>query len=207
NGLSAGITYRLQTQPSLAGSANVTNALGSLPTTVTQDPILPSNLQAGFSYEFIPDTVMMAFTYEWTQNSMLADISNVKGFGAFTGLGSDVVNGGVKARDDHEFHIGAEYTFHLAQHRKIRAGAGVCFDTAASRSDFPSAFLSPATFYKGYGLGGQYDTGSNVVGLAVNYGNNSKTSTTVDPTLAGSVFAGKYKLEEWLAVLDYQYRF
>ena len=206
NGLSAGLTYRLQVKPDLSGDASVSyysttasqfTTAQSVPSTMS--PRIPAQLQAGVSYDWIPDTFMTAFTYEYTYSSSLNQISiNVTGFGPQTTPLND--------HDSHSFHGGAEYTFHLASQNKIVANYGMAFDTGATNSAFPNPLLPPAAVYVGYAGGARYEFDRSILGAALNYGYYSRYSTP-DSSLTGAEFNGKYGLEVWLAVLDYQYKF
>jgi long-subunit fatty acid transport protein len=200
NNLSAGITYRLETQPDLSGSSDVTTGLGpQTGLSAKSSPTLPAQFQAGIAYDFIPDQWMAAFTYEFTQNSNItSDTTEI------TGLGTATIP--LKYRDGHGFHLGSEYSFHLQEKNKLKTSLGLAVDLASSVSTFPNPLLAPGATYIGYAGGVQYEMQSQTVGVAVNYGNYSKRSTP-DTSLAPYYFAGKYGLEVWFFVADYQYKF
>lgn len=207
-GLSLGLTYRVEVTPTLTGRANVATLGGRVADmSATQDVTIPAQLQAGLAYDFIPDTWMAAFTYEFTENSRISDSMTIESYASTFGLASDVVSTPINKRDGHSLHFGTEYTFHVDSQSKVRTGVGMTVASADTRKAFPNPLLAPGNLFRGYGVGGQYEIGKHTAGLSVNYQNNSITSETVDPTLTGRAFPGKYGLEVWFVVADYQLRF
>ena len=99
-------------------------------------------------------------------------------------------------KNGHTFHGGTEYTFHLEGDRKVRAGLGVAFDKAVTRTTNPNPVTAPPQNYLGVSGGLQYDLPQHVFGIAGNWGKYSKTVTALDPTLIPfTTFTGLYGIE------------
>lgn len=224
NGFSAGITYRTGISVELEGDTTGTyngtlssNNLVSETFPTEQNVDIPSQLQVGTQYEWIPKRFMTIFTYEWTNNSVLdydapimyPTTEPLKTY-IFTPSGARTL---LNYKDGHAFHIGGEYTFHLPKGEKFRTGLGYVFDMAATSRGAPNPVLAPSNAYHGYALGGQYDWGSQVIGLALNYGeyHTNISQAELDPTMNNAqvkkALPGKYGLSVFFATLDYQYRF
>jgi len=114
-------------------------------------------------------------------------------------------------KNGHAIHLGSEYTFALAQSRKLRVGAGLAYDIAVGRDKNPNPVLAPSANYLGLCLGGQYESGSNVFGLAASYGQygDHTDAAELNPEIVakGIAFAGKYELKVFTMALDYKVRF
>lgn len=215
-GLSFGVTYRPQLDLELSGKTNVLYA-GNTPNgenaRTTQKISIPAQLQIGASYEWIKDRLLSVFTYEYTENSVLKeDAPVINATEDIPALGSvltaDNTKGPLNYKDGHTIHVGSEYTFQLANQRKLRTGAGVVWDKTVTSKTTPNPALAPSADYYGAALGGQYDIGKHIFGMALNYGQYSHVSTDIEtPALDLKVFKGKYALRVFFAVLDYQFKF
>lgn len=224
-GFSAGLTYRPGIGLDLEGDSDVTAVL---PTTVSGIPAgtytgvlpteqtinLPAQLQAGLQYEWLPKRFMTIFTFEWTQNSSLdADAPIMTAPNAILGglFSASNTRTRLDYKDGMAFHFGGEYTFHLAHGDKIRSQLGYVYDRASARRGAPNPVLAPSNAYNGYAIGSQYDWGSQVIGLALNYGqyHTNISASEIDTSLSAKNVAlpGKYELKVFFASLDYQYRF
>lgn len=206
NGLSMGLTYRTENPLKLDGNTKVYSALAPTGTDspTTQEITIPQQIQFGISYEWIPDTFMTVFDYDYTINSVLKEDAPI-----VTGLPATSTATPLNYRDGHTFHLGAEYTFHLKAKAKLRAGLGLAIDTAVSRDSDPNPVLSPADTYVGYAAGAQYDSGNHTVGLGAAFGTKSaQTDTTeINPALATKAFPGKYSGKDVTIGIDYQFRY
>ncbi|MBN8554298.1 MAG: outer membrane protein transport protein [Deltaproteobacteria bacterium] len=206
-GLSFGVTYRPQLDLELSGNTNILSAAS--PTGVdartTQKISIPAQLQVGASYEWIKDRFLSVVTYEYTENSVIKEDAPVIDTNIFT---AEQTKGPLNYKDGHTIHVGSEYTFQLANQRKLRTGAGVVWDKTVTSKTTPNPALAPSADYYGAALGGQYDIGKHIFGMALNYGQYSHVSTDIEtPALDLKVFKGKYALRVFFAVLDYQFKF
>lgn len=204
NGLTVGLTYRFENPLTLSGTTKITNGLAptGVDASTEQDVTLPAQLQFGIAYEWIPDTFMTAFNYDFTMNSTFVNDAPV-----ITGLPAAATSTPLKWKDGHTFHFGAEYTFHPGAKNKIRTGAGIVYDRAVTRAANPNPVLTPANAYIGYSIGGQYEwADAHKLGLALNYGQYDKSTSAAElnPALANKVFAGKYGLTVYVVSVDYQ---
>lgn len=203
---SVGLTWRFKQSITLDGTTTTTIDIGSaaVPSEAQtkQKLKVPSQLQIGVSYDAIPETLLFAFAYEWTGNDVIktSEIINKSD-------GSTVASVPLSWRNGHAFHLGSEYTFHLQNDRRIRTQAGFALDQAVTRASKPNPVIAPASDYLALNLGGQYEWGHHIAGAAINYGQYSSTTTNVDPLLTGLAYAGKYKLQSIMAVIDYQWNF
>jgi len=206
NGLSAGLTYRTENPLTLEGNTKLYTALAATGTDfdTKQNLTIPQQIQFGLSYEWVPDTFMTAFTYDYTISSVLKDDAPV-----LAGIPAAATNTPLNYRDGHTFHMGAEYTFHLGGKSKLRTGVGIAIDTAVSRDSHPSPILSPADTYVGYAAGAQYDTGKHVIGLGASSGTKSANTSAAElnPAMATKAFAGKYEAVDLTFGVDYQFRY
>jgi long-subunit fatty acid transport protein len=213
-GLTIGATYRLPNSITLDGNGNLRfedpNGAAFLGLQqqadyrTEQDITIPGQLQLGFVYEWIPERFLTAFTYEYTQNSVLdADEPRV-GF-----IAPALTKTPLNWKDGHTYHGGMEYTFHLARADKLRTGVGIVFDRAITRNSEPNPVLAPSNHYIGYTMGAQYDWDRHVLGAAFAFGSYSDTTTTAElnSDLTGKVFAGKYGLNTLTFGVDYQFRY
>lgn len=211
-GLSFALTWRFKMKITLEGETKVNEAV-SLPT--RQRVAIPAQLQAGVAYEVIPERLKMALAYEFTGNSVIRNSdSTVDGLGALTGSGTDVVAAPTSWKDGHTLHFGGDIGFKIDQDEKVNLMAGIAYDKAVTRKGKPTPGTAPAGDYVGYALGGQYRWGAHTFGTALNYGQYSHSTATIDadvhPLTGGvpvSIFPGKYGLKALLTVLDYQYTF
>lgn len=201
------LTYRFRMSTTLDGSTrrifDTQQGVTPVEKVSTQTTVrIPAKLQAGLSYEFLPDRLIGAFTYEFTGNSVVKQSAVTS-----NPADSNLPGAPLSWRDGHTFHLGAEYVFNLAKNRHIRTQLGLAYDRAVTRPDKPNPVIAPPEAYIGYALGAQYELEHHIAGLAVNYGQYSKTVSNIDPNLAGAAFAGKYGLKSLMVVADYQYRF
>lgn len=205
-GLSAALTYRAEQDITLKGDTSLLLETGGTPTEVNYksslDITIPSQLQVGVAYQWIPGKLMSALSYEFTQNSKIRSLDIVDPTGVVA-----TASYPVNYRDGHTFHIGTEYRFDLAGDKEIATQIGLGIDRAVTRRSNPSPVLAPSDVYLGYAAAAQYHVGGHVAGLALNYGAYDSNSTAVDPALAGQAFEGKYALKSFFIVADYQYHF
>ncbi len=202
-GFSFGLTYRYETQIDLKGTTNVSDGSTITPYRTTQEIIIPYQIQAGIAYEWIPDTFLSAFSYEFTNNSVIKnDAPNLESFPLSTVTP-------LNYRDGHTIHFGSEYVFRPFNNARLRTQIGFAYDRAVTNSAYPNPVLPPPNDYYGYAIGTQYESGVHSYGLALNYGEYSKQVNSIDPTLAAqnAVFTGKYGLKVFMASLDYQIKF
>ncbi len=218
--LKAGLTFRFENPIELNGTTKLTSPLLSAtetPISTTQDVTLPAQIQAGFTYEWLPDTFLTTFTYEYTMSSSLQydapvlDQSNATVVAAGGLLGPAATKTPLEYRNSSTYHFGGEYTFRLGAQRKLRTGLGMAIDQSTTRNKNPNPVLPPSAHYIGYAGGVTYEWAKQSLGLALNYGEyESRTSTTELNTAlstARSAFAGKYSLAVFVAQLDYKMSF
>jgi long-subunit fatty acid transport protein len=207
-GFNAGLTLRLETELQLTGKTSIEddglNLLGgaarldNIPTSLVLP--IPAQIQAGLSYEWIRDRFLTALTWEYTFNSAVKRLTRFNR--ANSGVIADVET---NWRNSNTLHLGAEYTFALADSRKLRTGAGLAWDQATTRRNLPNPVGPPANHYFGGSLGAQYLWGKHIVGIAGNYGSYSKRANSVPA--GNAVFTGKYQLTAYQVVADYQINF
>ncbi len=206
HGLSAALTYRTETKVSLSGKTTVTT-LSTAPGMngrfhSEQDVHLPAQLQAGLAYDWVPNKIMTAFTYEYTQNSALESDKMTISHPVITEAEVPI-----HYRNGHTFHLGNEYVFHLPEDRKLRTGVGLAFDKTFTRSEFANPVLPPANWYLGGAVGAQYEVEKVTYGVSFNYGRYDKRVKAIDSQIATSAFTGKYGLDVFLISADYQVHF
>jgi long-subunit fatty acid transport protein len=208
HGFNAGLTFRLKNEINFKGDTTIEDdglgLLGGLPKvenipTSLKLPI-PAQFQAGISYEWIPETFLTAFTWEFTWNSVVNRLTRLN-----RDTGAVIADVETSWKNANTIHLGAEYSFALAHARKIRTSAGFAWDQVTTRAHLPNPVGPPANHYYGGSLGVQYLWGQHIVGLAGNYGAYSRRSTAVPA--GNAVFPGKYKLTAYQVVADYQISF
>jgi long-subunit fatty acid transport protein len=201
-GFSAALTYRTEGKVKLTGDTTVTTFLGADRVHAEQELNLPSQIQFGLSYDWLPKKLMTAFTYEYTINNVLETDTMTTAHPLVP-----VVSVPIYYRNGHSFHLGSEYVFNLSGDQNLRTGVGGVLAKTFTQSRYANAILPPASSYLGGALGAQYEVEHQTFGWSFNYGRYEKRVAAVDPTLAGQSFAGKYALDVYLISVDYQYHF
>ncbi len=206
-GFNFGLTYRPRLSTSLKGKTDLEEddlgllgvpEVNDIPTSVSLK--IPAQLQASASYELIPNRFLMAFTWEYTWNSVVERLTLIN-----RTTGTTLLESETDWKDSNTFHLGGEYSFRLKSQRTLRMSAGLAFDQATTRSTLPNPVGPSANHYIGYTAGAQLLQGDHTIGLAANYGSYSKRSTTVPA--GNSVFAGVYKTTAFMMIADYQLSF
>lgn len=206
NGLSVAATYRMRTKLNLSGETKVTTLDPTLNGTfhASQEVSIPAQMQLGVAYDWIPNRLMSAFTYEYTLNDVVKTDTMTTDYPA---AALQTVSVPVYYKNGHTFHLGTEYVFDMPEQRKLRTGLGLAFDKTFTRSNFPSPVLAPSNWYLGGAVSAQYEVDRGIWGLSFNYGRYDKRTSNIDSNLGYSTFAGKYGLEVFLISADYQFKF
>jgi len=210
-GLSGAIAYRIPVKLKMKGSTTVTTGLGPAKFDTTQSITMPGQFEASLAYEWVPDTFLTHFAYQYTFNSVLKkDEATLKGSQAVLGAGfaGDRVSRRLGYKDGQTFHMGAEYTFHPSNKDRVRVGAGTGIDLAFTTENLSSPVLQPANVGVIYGLGTSWARGNHEFGLGATYYDNSKKVSTLDASINQSQsYAGKYTGQTVTGVIDYQMKF
>lgn len=217
HGFSAALTWRFKMSTTLDGETKRQTGLTVLSAGLTEEATstqlkvqIPAQLQAGLSYEFLPDRALVAFAYEFTQNDIIKDINikNKETGATYSYLPLHYENG-------HTFHLGGEYVLRFSEERRLRTQLGAVMDRRVTNPNYPAPAIPPANHYFGYAAGAQYEWAKHILGFAVNYGQyssqakNVKSNDEIPGLPAGSnvVFDGKYGLKVLYVVADYQFHF
>lgn len=201
HGFSLGVSYRLQQKLTLSGTTKVAGT----PIETKQFVTIPMRLEVGSSYRFWNERLTAAVSYAFTQNSKITfDDTQI------TGFPPESTRQPLQYRDGHSFYAGMDYRHPLSESRSFRVGAGYSLDTAVTNKRYPSPVLPPDAAYHGANIGGGYSFGNHEIGLSVNYGGYSSTTTErgTDPApIDQTIFLGKYSTRSLGLVLDYQMSF
>jgi len=207
-GLSGAIAYRIPVKLKMKGSTTVTTALGPTKFDTTQSLTLPGQFEASIAYEWVPDTFLTHFAYQYTFNSVLKkDEAILKGSSAL-GFQADRVSRKLGYKDGQTFHGGAEYTFHPENGDRFRVGAGAGVDLTFTTESLASPVLQPANVGVIYGLGASWLRGPHEFGLGATFYDNNKKVDTLDASINQSQsYTGKYTGQTVTGVFDYQWKF
>ncbi len=211
-GLSGALAYRIPVKLKMKGSSTVTTALGPSTFDTTQSITMPGQFEASVAYEWVPDTFLTHFAYQYTFNSVLKKDEATMTGSAALGFTGDRVTRKLGYKDGQTIHMGAEYTFHPSDRDRIRVGTGAGIDLTFTTENLSSPVLQPANVGVIYGFGTSWTRGNHEFGLAGNYYENTKRVNSLDPSIDGSngsqqSYQGKYTGQTITGVLDYQMKF